>query len=72
VLCLNARPEPLDYAAQKNFLKGAFPRFAQQAVEVFSFLLMGGLMAAAKEFARRLPFVVQVSADLGTDLFSGD
>ena len=28
VLRLNARPEPLDNAAQKDFLNGTFPRFA--------------------------------------------
>ncbi len=46
-------------------------RFAQQAIEVFRFLLVGGLMAVLKEFVRRLPSVLQES-DLLLERAFGD
>ncbi len=61
MLRLNARPESFDNAIQKDFFKGAFPRFAQEAIEVLGLLLIAGLMPVAKELIRGLPFILQES-----------
>ena len=58
---MNAGPEPLNSATQKNLLKGAFPCFAQQAVEVLGLLFIGSLMAVAKVLIGSLPLVLEVS-----------
>jgi hypothetical protein len=53
MLCLNTGAVPLDNSAQKNFLKRAFPCFAQQAVEVLGLLFVGVLMTITKKLVSR-------------------